>query len=345
MAVVLVVSVVGVAMAWLWSVDSFAAGQVADRLVRVGTALDPLPETVARPDSAWWKSTAANLMHWALYLDRAGAGKPGTDEEVESLLETASKSSPIEPQVRFAKTRPVTGVGREVTLFQGLGTSHDVLALTWSGHQLLASGKDEAALTAYREALEMASRAEVSRLGLPAFDDDPQVRRYALPHEALIGVVIRDMVSQDRWTSAEWTRALPDFAVAPLVAARVLRERGELDIAQKLLESLVTETAAPPSAGTSSAIHLAAQAEALAMKSRWNEADQRYRQAIRLMPVDAIRRSWWINVADIALRLNDEEKRQIALEAARGQDEGDEIARHALEMLKYTGPRSERPTP
>jgi hypothetical protein len=59
------------------------------------------------------------------------------------------------------------------------------------------------------------------------------------------------------------------------------------------------------------------------------------------MPDDATRRAWWINLAEVAVRLNDEAKRQRALEAARGQGPGDEVARRAAEMLKYSGTRGQ----
>ncbi len=121
MAAAVVVGAVGVAMSWTWARDAFAAGQVANRLAAGGATLDPLPETIARPDGAWWKTTAKGLVHWAFYLDRADAGKPGAAEEVEALLETASRASPVEPQALFARARPVGGTGREVPLFRGLG--------------------------------------------------------------------------------------------------------------------------------------------------------------------------------------------------------------------------------
>ena len=348
MASAVAVGVAGIGTAWTWSRDAFSAGQVAGRVSAVaGAPLDPLPEALARPDGAWWKTTAAGLVHWAQYIDRADAGKPGAAEEVETLLETASQASPVESQVLYARARPSARPGREVGLFRGVGLSRDVLALAWSGHQLLAAGKNEAALRVYREALEMAGRAELSRLGPSAYDDDPQVRRYALPHEALIGSVIRDMVDQDRWTYAEWSKALPDFAVARIVAARLLRERGELAASNDALDAVAARASSDPAPpdGTSSALRLAAQAEALALKSRWDESEDYYRQAIELMPDDAIRRAWWMNLADIALRLNDEAKRRKALEAARGLDSGDEIARHAVEMLKYTGAPGEKAKP
>jgi tetratricopeptide (TPR) repeat protein len=218
--------------------------------------------------------------------------------------------------------------------------SRDVLSLAWTGHQLLAAGKKEAALTAYRSALELAAKAEPKRLGTPAFLDESQVRRYALPGEDLIGPIVRDMAESHEWTYAEWSRALPSFAVAPLAAARVLHELSRPEAAVPL-DAILGQVDTPPPAGTPAAVHVAAQAEALALKGRWEEADRRYRQAIDQIPDGAIRRSWWINVAEIAVHLSHEANRQKALEAAKGNDPNEEITRRAVELLKFFGRRNE----
>jgi hypothetical protein len=126
-----------------------------------------------------------------------------------------------------------------------------------------------------------------------------------------------------------------------LVAVRVLRERGSLD-GEAALDVLLAQTATPSALTPIGAVEIAAGAEALAFKGRWQEAAQRYRQAIDLMPESTIRRSWWMNVAEIELRLNDETQRQRALEAARGSDTNDEITRRAIELLRYHGARSDR---
>ncbi len=62
------------------------------------------------------------------------------------------------------------------------------------------------------------------------------------------------------------------------------------------------------------------------------------------MPDEAIRRSWWMNLADIELRLNDEPKRLQALEAAKNADSNDEITKRAMDFLKYSGALTERPS-
>ena len=100
------------------------------------------------------------------------------------------------------------------------------------------------------------------------------MRRYALPYEDLIGVVVRDMAAQEEWTFEQWSGALPRFAVAPLVAARTLRERGAPD-ADRPLDVLLARAEATTPEGVSTAVHLAAEGEALALKARWTEAEQR----------------------------------------------------------------------
>ena len=163
----------------------------------------------------------------------------------------------------------------------------------------------------------MASEADLERLPEPAFNDDRQVGRYALPYEDLIGEVVREMASCTEWTFDEWSKALPPLAIVRLAAARVLRERGDAD-AERALDAVVAEADAPTEAGPGLALHLAAQAEALALRSQWKDAEERYQRAVELMPDDSIRRSWYVNLADLELRLNDEPKRRRALEAARG---------------------------
>ncbi len=326
-AAVLLIGVAGNGMAWTWSRDAYAAGQVANRLLRNARSPKPLPESITLQGTSWWKTTAGNLVSWALYQDRAPDSGPDTAVEVQSLLVAACQASPVQPAARFALSRPRQG-NPDNPLAARVGLSRDVIALAWSGHQWLKAGNREAAVRMYREALEMASRADLSRLAVPAFIEDSQVRRYALPYEDLIGVVVRDMAAQEDWTFEQWSEALPRFAVAPLVAARTLRERGAPD-ADRPLDLLLARAEATTHEGVSTAVHLAAEGEALALKARWTEAEQRYRQAIDLMPDEAIRRSWWMNLADIELRLNDEPTRLQALESARKPDSNDEITRRA----------------
>jgi tetratricopeptide (TPR) repeat protein len=342
-AAALVVGGVGVALAWGWSIESKNAGMIANRLARGGTKVEPIPAWLTPPEPKWWTTTPGHLALWALDRDRT-ASDPAAVEEVHELLSAAAQASPLQPLVRFALARSGAEAGDATAgRAPSVALSRDVLSLAWTGHQLLASGKKEAALKAYRAALEMAAQADLTRLAPPAFLDDPQVSRFALPAEDLVGPIVRDMAGRGDWTYAEWSRALPPSSVASLAAARVLRERSSPD-AEAALDAILARSDAPTLAGAPAAIHLALKAEALALRAQpnWAEAEKLYRQAIDQLPEGVFRRSWWMNLADLALRLNDESNRQKALESAKGRDQNDEIARRAVELLKDYSVRTER---
>jgi len=197
-------------------------------------------------------------------------------------------------------------------------------------------GKPEPALRAYRMALELISTVEPARLQAPMFDEDPQVRRYALPAEDMLGAVVRDMAGRDGWSFAEWSPALPDTELARLVAARVLRDRGETAEADRMLEAIV-DRPEPTGIGADVGLARAIRGEALALLGRWADAETSYREAVVAMPEGPIRRSWWVNLADLSDRLNDPVKKREALDLARTGDPHDEVSRRAIEIQKLDG--------
>ncbi len=338
--------VVGLPMAWTWAADDRAAGIVADRLASPAPGPQPPLEVTEPADTRWWKTTAGNLVQWAMYRDRA-EGDPRRTEVAWELMSEARRVSPLHAAARFASARPIASGAGPAPLVQSLGLSRDVIALAWTGHQLLKAGKKDAAARAYHSALVMASEADLVRLPEPAFNDDRQVDRYALPCEDLIGEVVGEMASCGEWTFEEWSKCLPPRAIVRLVAARVLRERGDAD-AERALDAVLAGADAPAEGGPALALHLAAQAEALALRSQWKDAKERYQRAVELMPDGSTRRSWYVNLADLELRLNDEPKRRSALEAARGLARNDEITRRVNDLLKAFGGRAEittRPAP
>jgi hypothetical protein len=342
MAATMALAAGGISLAWAWSADAYSAGVVASRLAGRDAGNEPLPKGVVTPDGSWWKSTASNLMVWALYHDRASVNDASHAEQVGPLLDAAAKAAPMQAQVRFAKARHATSTSQSSNLLDGLGLSRDVVALAWSGRRWREADKKDVALKVYRKALEMASSAKLEHFAPPAFDDDPRVRHYLLPGEDLLSPIIADLVEDSGWTFEQWSSALPNYALVPLVAARQLIGRGSPD-AEKALDAAIAAGDGPAPEGMSAAIHLAARAEALFLRSRWVEAEETYQRAIGLAPPDAIRRCWWFNVAEIAARLNDEIKRQTALEAARATPVNDEVAKRALEQLKLNGARFNKP--
>ena len=132
---------------------------------------------------------------------------------------------------------------------------------------------------------------------------------------------------------------MPRNTVAALAAARLLREQGKPE-AKTLLKQILDED---PGSSTGQpevdrAIHLAMRAEAHALLSQWNEAEQQYRQAIDQIQDPTIRRSWWYNLASIASQLNDEAQRKAALAAALDVTSSDDISRRALELQRASQP-------
>lgn len=343
------VGVVGLAGAWVWSLDAYNAGVVARRLAANEPRVKPLPEGVVPTDGPWWKTDARNLVTWAAYLDRTG-DDPAQAEDAVALLGRAAEASPLNPTVRYARARPMPGEpsAAKPPLASVLGQSRDVLTLTSAGSRLLAEGKKDAALEAYRAALTMAAQADLSRPGVPAFLDDPDVRRYALPAEDLLAAVIGEMAASKAWAFKDWADALPRGTAAPVVAARVLRESGSSDAGPALDAALADVDAVPgASAGRNrpadEALRMAAGAAALGMKHRYADARDRYTRAIDLMPVDPVRRSWWLNVAYLSLRLNEEPERLKALENAKNADPKDEITRRVVAIQKESGVVAQRP--
>ena len=333
---------VGAGAAWTWSVDGYNAGVVAARLGQDGSGAvlgpnaRPLPEGVVVGRTSWWATTAHNLANWAAFLDRTAADAAQTGE-ARGLIDRAVEASPLEATARFALAHPIPGEP-DPGLARGLGQTRDVVALAWSGRQLLTAHKVEAARAAYRAALEMAARSDLARAATPAFLDDAPNRRYALPSEELLATVVRDMASQTAWTYKDWADVVPRGTAAPLAVARVLRETGSADADAALAVALAeADSGAADGVGAEAAVRLAATAEALALKGRWADADDRYRRAIDLMPADVVQRSWWINVADIAVRLNEEPKRLKALEAAKSTDLKDEVTVRAVDLQKASG--------
>jgi hypothetical protein len=335
---------VGIVGAWTWSIEAEHSGLVANRLARAGAKVEPLPLWARPPEPKWWNTTPGHLTLWALWLDRT-ANDPAIVEQARAFWAAAAQASPLAAQVRFALSRQAQGPegGLVAEPVANLALSRDVLPLAWTAHQLLAAGKKDAARRAYREALELAAGADPSRLDVPEFIDDPQIRRYAMPAEALIRPIVRDMADSSAWNYTEWSAALPPIAVVRLAAVRVLSERSSSE-AEAALESLLADdsAAAPQGSASADGLQIAAHAEGLALKQQWSEADERYRQAIYLIPDSTIKRTWWMNLAEVALRRNDESSRQKALEAARGNGPNDEITRRAVELLKDLGVRPER---
>ena len=169
---------------------------------------------------------------------------------------------------------------------------------------MLAAGKKDAALRAFRAALEMAARADVVAAGvagLPRRPAGPPLRpadrrpaRRRRPRDGRFRrLVVQGLGRRLAPRDGRGGRSPPGSSASRAAPT----PRAALDAALAEAEA----DAAADDSPTAEAVRLAAGAEALAMKQRWADARDRYRRAIDLMPVELVRRAWWFNLADLVV--------------------------------------------
>ena len=331
--------IVGSLLSLRWSGDSFNASVVSQRLLPRSEnpgREKPLPESVVPPESSWWQTTPLHLAEWGVYLGRSRTDDDRTEEGRE-LVEAAVRISPINPMARLARAQLASKSSKFAGRALDLGLSRDAVSLAWSARALRHAGKKESAIRVYRQALRIACGNDLTPASKPTFNDEPNVRRYLLPGETTARAIVRELIADADWTFQDWSEALPKNTVAILAAARLLRER-ERPEARALLEQILNQEQEIGSTGAERAVQTAMIAEAHALLSQWREAEQQYHQAIDRISDLTIKRSWWFNLASVALQLNDEAQRKAALEAALEAPTSDDISRKALELQRASEP-------
>jgi tetratricopeptide (TPR) repeat protein len=334
-AFVLAIGLAGGILSWWWTADSYSVAimtrllMAADRRPQRG----PLPESVAPPDGSWTRSTAQHLAHWAIFMSLTEPGKDPTPDDVVALSLRALEVTPLNPTARMALAQLDRNANAATISPRALGMSRDLVSLSWCARRLLATGNREDALKMYRKALAMLTPDEPFRSALPRFSDDPTVPRYLLPGEDRVRVILRELLSRNDWEFREWSTVLPKLPASALAAARLLKEQSKGD-ADVLLDLLMESRLPIEGAKRASALALAARAEAFALTSRWKDSEQSYRRAIELIDDETIKRSWWFNLADVELQLDDESQRQTALRAALAASTPDEISRRATDIQR-----------
>ena len=345
LAMATVVGSAGIALAFEWTLDGQAANLALKLALRDEKSSAPSVDPALVPRGGWWTSTAPHRSAWAVALSRASEAEDHS-EEIRAMVEAARYASPLSSATRFA-IEPVAPPSDESAVeFRHLGRPRDLVSLTWTGRRLRRDGKPEAALRAYRTALSMAGRAGREVLPDPGFDDENQVRRYRLPREALMGSVLLDMIRAGEWTHEQWVEGLPETVAAPLFASKALLKAKNRAEADRMADLAIDRAESEWPAGTDPAEQRAAAAEALAGRGRWADSAAQYRLAIQASDDDPTRRRWWLNLAEVARRMNDDSVRAQAIESAKAPDSLDEITRRALRQ-QQGGPglaaRGERP--
>jgi tetratricopeptide (TPR) repeat protein len=298
----------------------------------------PLPESIVPPDGTWGRTTAQHLVHWAIYLSLVDAGNEPSAREIGALLTRAIQISPLNPTARLALAQFEQRANGGSISAQSLGLSRDAVSLSWCASRLLAAGNKDEARTMYARAILVATSDEPSREVAPRFSDDPRIGRYLLPGEEPVRDIVKEMLSRSEWTFSEWSTVLPTTPTVSLAVGRLLREQDRSE-ADEQLEQILNDQQPSEGAKPPDPLVLAARAEALALRSRWRDAEEKYRLAIDLIDDETIKRAWWFNLADIAQRLDDEGLRQTALRAALAVATNDDIARRVTEIQRTMNAR------
>ena len=337
-AFVLMLGVASMGLAFGWLNDSMTAAFAIKDVLRPDLPnSSALMAPIIAPGN-WVTSTAQHQAMWAVALERSNDGRERRDD-IRSLLESARRISPLAARSQFSLEPPAQSSNTppsDPEDLSDIGRTRDIVSLVITGRRLHALGKVESSVKVYRQALELALKAEWQGLEPPRFDDDPQVLRYLLPREKLASFVVKDIVARGNWTEEQWSTMLPSSAMAAWVAAKQFIKLDRKADADRLinLATRLGETSAGE--GLDESEHRAALAEALATRSQWTDAVEAYRRAIDLCSNDRTRRAWWLNLAELARRMGDDSMRQRAIDAAKASDRIDEItqrARKTQEML------------
>ena len=331
LSMVLVLGLGGTALTYEWAVEANNANNAMRLALRADSRSPASVDVSSLPRGGWWRSSSPHLAAWAMALERSGDGEDH-DEEIRSLIDSAEGASHFAARTRFVLDPPDSSEPGSTTELSKLGRPRDVITLVWTARRHFKAGKLDAALRAYRSAMVIAAKAGRDDLDAPIFDDEPQVRRYALPRESLLGLAVHDMAEASDWTIEQWIEALPPSSVASLVASRALARKQKRGDADRLADLAIRQAETSPPPGFDPAEHRAAGAEALALRGRWTDASEQYRLAIDQVEDDATRRMWWLNLAEVAHRLGDESGRARAIEAAKTTDTMDKITKRALEF-------------
>ena len=326
----------GTMLGTVWSGDNLAAEVFAQAALRAEGANSPLLDPTERPETRLWRTTSGHMALGAAAIERSREANPRV-EEVADAIESAHRASPLDPTIRLARVGPRRGDPnpREAAAYAE-GLARDSTSQAQAGRVLGGLGHREAAILAFRRALDGAARAELVDLPPPTFDDDPATRRYRLPRESRVAAVAAAMLA----AGVDPVDApLPPIAVARLAVGRVLRDQPG-SRASRVLASVLADDVIEPAGEDRQAEHHAARGEALALLGRPAEGVEPYRRAIASGAIDdATRRRWCLALAELLSGPGSAEERSAMLDAARGDDPREEITRKALDAQALSGAR------
>ena len=324
-ALIVLGAVGGLGLSAIWAEDDRLSGVLADALVNART-LPGGPMAADLPASAtWWGSTGPHLRLRAIAASR-GKADAGGEGLARFYLNAARVASPLDAALRLDLTR------REGAMAP---TSRDVLALAWRGRKLREAGLSADSVASFRAAFAMAGTAPAPA-GPTPLDDSPEVRRYTLPGEPLIGSILDSLWAGMPPDVEALAAELPRSALVSLAAYRALRDR-RVAGAERLLDLAINVADDRP-------LDRAARAEALALRGDLAAAQAGYRDALDAATGAPWARLAWFNLGAIAARADDPAAARLAWDRARGDQPADPIARRVADAMAARASTASRTT-
>jgi hypothetical protein len=198
----------------------------------------------------------------------------------------------------------------------------EVATLVSAARKAAQEGHHETAAEHARSALAIVARSDPILAPAPRYDASSAVRRAHLPQEDQYLTILAGLPDMNAGGPQRLQEWLPRSPVAWLATIRLLRERSR-DSAEHLAAQM---PAMIEEAGDADrrALARAACAEAEALLGRWEHARQGYQDALGLTSLRRLRAIFWLNLADVSLRLDDIGAARSAREEARENALGDE---------------------
>lgn len=326
-------------LSWAWNLDDQAAESAAGQLAlaakdpEAAAKLKDFAESAPAPRE-WWRTTPAHLGLMALIIDRsASPGERDRWARALSLLDAARDISAADPPARLARAEVLSATGAGAAAEElVLGLPREVDALALAARRLRANGKRAQALALFRKAFAMAAEFpiefETPRL-TPGTD---RHRRYPPPRELALDAMARDLIDDPEGSLEEWSRTIPEEAACFLALGRALSERSAAEAVPALEKAQKLAAAKTSGPVWETAIARAIEAEAYAIRGELEKGRERYKLAADLMPIESIRRSWLMNIADLSARIGDLTSAREAWDEVRADGASDSLARRAEEL-------------
>ncbi len=311
-------------VAGLISLDNQAAGKAAALLDGGEAPLSPKMLTDLTRQGPWWATTAEHLRIKAALLGAVPDDAAAT-AETRALLERAAALNPADPAISAAISSE--RFATPDSAFDRYQPSRDIWPLVASARARFARGQADRAAENLRDAGTLAMQAEVDLAEPVTAAQDPPTDRLPLPNVPLFGPIAVALLDQ-KLSGVEGLRPLlPEYGPAWLAVYLEQQRRGQ---PQAELLGHLCELPDDAPDGASTALHLAARAEGLALRGELDRSIELYEAAIG----HAQGRDWaavlWINLSRLLTKNHQDERALAARQAAQRFTRNDSPAARRL---------------